>query len=171
MLSFFFFFVLLLLNESPLLKITAALVCLFVCLSFLMLVYLCVCVRVLKERHVCFIVVVPPPLFFYFFSRTLPFELLVVFAPCPPRFLFLLFFFAFSHVERTAFPFWLLCVCVCVCCCCLRRGASKSLNGFFFFPAVLSFTLPFSCASSFSFFLSFRFFFFCFSVSLQSVAE
>lgn len=138
-------------------------VCLFVFFDACILVCVCACVEgKIGVFHCC----CSPPLFFSTsFQGLLIFELLVVFAPCPPCFLFLLFFCLFSR-RKDSFSFLaIVCVCVCVCYCCLRRGASKSLNSFFFRCPL---SLPLSLALPHFHFLSF---FFCFSVSLQSVAE
>ena len=157
--SFFFFFVLLLLNESPLLKITAALVCLFVCLSFLMLVYLCVCVRVLKERYVCFIVVVPPPPFFstsfqgLFLLNCLWFLLLALHAFC-----FRFFFLPFLTQKGQLFLFG-YCVCACVCLLLLFATRRFEISQRLFFSPLSSLSLSLSLAlPHFHFFFHFVFF-------------
>ena len=167
--SLFFFFVLLLLNESPLLKITVALVCLFVCLSFLMLVYLCVCACVEGKTRVFHCCCSPPPFFLLLFKDS-SFWIACGFCSLPSTLSVFAFFFCLFSRRKDSFSF-LAIVCVCVCLLLLFATRRFEISQRLFFPPLSSLSLSPSLAlPRFHFFFHFVFFF-CFSVSLQSVAE
>lgn len=144
-------------------------VCLFVCLFWCL--YTCVCVCVCWRKDTCVsLLLFPPPLFFLLLFKDSSFWIACGFCSLPSTLSVLDFFFCLFSRRKDSFSFLaIVCVRVCVCCCCLRRGASKSLNGFFF-PRCPLFHSPF-LLRFLIFIFSFISFFFCFSVSLQSVAE